>query len=467
MAWNGGLALTLWCAVFAVRSTYSTGRRQLTSEAVAGVLGGLALTYRPDLILAVAAIIVWLLATKRRAWRATGIGMVVGLVPLWVHLAIAGPRAAWQGMVVDPVVHLRAGRELPRPPSWDRLDGALQAIAESQPPWWHLPHLPRIAGDLPVVLRDARRHGRARRRGGLATPSWLARRPGHGAPRRHPRQRRDPPAGAATAGFDAPHVGDVRVVAVRRHRRHRGRPAAAADAVDAPSRGRRRRLHPRADVHVDGAVHVPLLPAPHPRQLRLGAVDVRGQPRRPQLLLRGAARRSRQPAARRRPRRARRPRRPAVRRTDGPVAHVVQRRRLLLAVPGDGAGDLLHRDGPRPRQRRRLAARRRPRLRRLRRAHLVLGRLERAQRLDGLRLTRAQRGARQALLPVPRTTRTASSACTTAAADARRVREASVHPSVDRAVDQAMLAQLRHCRLEQQTLGSDHRGRRRQSAAGR
>jgi hypothetical protein len=141
MAWNGGLALTLWCAVFAVRSTYSTGRRQLTSAAVAGVLGGLALTYRPDLILAVAAIIVWLLATKRQAWLATGIGMVVGLVPLWVHLAIAGPRAAWQGMVADPVVHLRAGRELPRPPSWDRLDGALQAIAETQPPWWHLPHV--------------------------------------------------------------------------------------------------------------------------------------------------------------------------------------------------------------------------------------------------------------------------------------------------------------------------------------
>jgi hypothetical protein len=141
MAWNGGLALTLWCAVFAVRSTYSTGRRQLMTEAVAGVLGGLALTYRPDLIIAVAAIIVWLLATKRQAWRATGIGMVVGLVPLWVHLGIAGPRAAWQGMVADPVIHLRAGRELPRPPSWDRLDGALQAIAESQPPWWHLPHL--------------------------------------------------------------------------------------------------------------------------------------------------------------------------------------------------------------------------------------------------------------------------------------------------------------------------------------
>ena len=34
MAWNGGLALTLWCAVFAVRSTSVTGRR---SQLAAGV----------------------------------------------------------------------------------------------------------------------------------------------------------------------------------------------------------------------------------------------------------------------------------------------------------------------------------------------------------------------------------------------------------------------------------------------
>ena len=44
-------------------------------------------------------------------------------------------------MFVDPVFRLRAGRELPRPPSWSRIDGALQAIAEEIPPWWRLPHL--------------------------------------------------------------------------------------------------------------------------------------------------------------------------------------------------------------------------------------------------------------------------------------------------------------------------------------
>ncbi len=141
MAWNGGLALTLWCAVFAVRSTNVAGRSQLLARVAAGVLGGLALTYRPDLVLAVAVVLTWLIWTQRASWRAVAVGVVAGLTPLWAHLAIAGPRAAWQGIVVDPVVHLRSGRELPRPPSWDRLDGALQAIAESQPPWWHLPHV--------------------------------------------------------------------------------------------------------------------------------------------------------------------------------------------------------------------------------------------------------------------------------------------------------------------------------------
>ena len=70
MAWNGGLALTLWCAVFAVRSTCVAGRSQLVGRVVAGVLGGLALTYRPDLVLAVAAVLGWLIWTQRAAWRA-------------------------------------------------------------------------------------------------------------------------------------------------------------------------------------------------------------------------------------------------------------------------------------------------------------------------------------------------------------------------------------------------------------
>ena len=54
MAWNGGLALTLWSAVFGVRAMHlhePTARRN--AWITAGVLAGLALTYRPDLVVAV------------------------------------------------------------------------------------------------------------------------------------------------------------------------------------------------------------------------------------------------------------------------------------------------------------------------------------------------------------------------------------------------------------------------------
>ncbi|MET0909207.1 MAG: hypothetical protein ABWZ99_07035, partial [Ilumatobacteraceae bacterium] len=39
MAWNGALALILWSAVFAVRSTFVAGRAQLLARVAAGVLG--------------------------------------------------------------------------------------------------------------------------------------------------------------------------------------------------------------------------------------------------------------------------------------------------------------------------------------------------------------------------------------------------------------------------------------------
>lgn len=146
MAWNGGLALTLWCAAFAVRSTaVASAAARRRCWVAAGLLAGLALTYRPDLILAVGGLVGWLWFVNRRRGRAPVVavlgGTAVGLVPLWVHLAMAGPGASWEGMVLDPVFHLRPGRELPRPPSWDYLDGALQRIAETVPPWWPLPHL--------------------------------------------------------------------------------------------------------------------------------------------------------------------------------------------------------------------------------------------------------------------------------------------------------------------------------------
>jgi 4-amino-4-deoxy-L-arabinose transferase-like glycosyltransferase len=138
MAWNGGLALSLWSIVFALRArTVHNPRRSLIT---AGVLAGLALTYRPDLVLALVVVYAWLLWRNPR-WRTVMLAAFVGLVPMWVHVALVGPSTAFRGMVIDPVFKLRDGRELPRPPSWSHLDGSLQAIAELVPPWWKLPAL--------------------------------------------------------------------------------------------------------------------------------------------------------------------------------------------------------------------------------------------------------------------------------------------------------------------------------------
>ncbi|CAN5710247.1 hypothetical protein BH24ACT5_BH24ACT5_18330 [soil metagenome] len=143
MAWNGGLALLLWSGVFVVRGTcLDDARRARTAWAIGGVLAGLALAYRPDLAIAVGLVLGWLVIGHAAARRPAMIGAVVGLLPMWVHVVIAGPGPSFRGMFLDPVFHLRDGRELPRPPSWSVLDGALQAIAETQPPWWPLPAVP-------------------------------------------------------------------------------------------------------------------------------------------------------------------------------------------------------------------------------------------------------------------------------------------------------------------------------------
>lgn len=71
MAWNGAVALGLWSVVFALRARHAaddTGRNRC--RLIAGGLAGLALTFRPDLVVSLALVHVWLL-WRSGAWSAS------------------------------------------------------------------------------------------------------------------------------------------------------------------------------------------------------------------------------------------------------------------------------------------------------------------------------------------------------------------------------------------------------------
>jgi hypothetical protein len=142
LAWEGAVALALWSVAFGVRAIHVEGRDRLVALAAAGALAGFALSFRPDLVIALglAHSCIW---WQARAWRAPAAGVAVGLTPMWIHLAVAGIGPSWRGMVTEPVRELRPGRELPRPPSFGKVDGALQAVVEgpADAPWWRLPAL--------------------------------------------------------------------------------------------------------------------------------------------------------------------------------------------------------------------------------------------------------------------------------------------------------------------------------------
>lgn len=143
LAWEGGVALGLWSVVFGIRALHTEGRSRQLALITAGLLVGFALGYRPDLIVALTLVHGWLLWRGRvsRNWKPAGLGLAVGVLPLLIHLLVAGVGPSYRGMFTQPVFDLRPGRELPRPPGFNQIDGALQAVVEGprDAPWWHLP----------------------------------------------------------------------------------------------------------------------------------------------------------------------------------------------------------------------------------------------------------------------------------------------------------------------------------------
>ena len=153
LAWDGAVALAVagaWAGlrarrwltdapdVVANQAERRAGRLLIAS----GVLAGLALLFRPDVVVAVGLSTAVLLAGLGWGrWKRWLTGAVPVLSLYVVHLAISGPGAAIKGMFLQPVFDLRQGRSLPAPPSPSHYDGALQAVAQLRPQPWPGPHL--------------------------------------------------------------------------------------------------------------------------------------------------------------------------------------------------------------------------------------------------------------------------------------------------------------------------------------
>ena len=100
---------------------------QVNSWRVSGLLAGIALLLRADLVVALGlGLGPLLLGSWRHRVRPFVAGLSVGAAAYAVHLVTAGPSAVVQGMLVDPVFRLRPGRRLPLPP---RLDDSSEFFA--------------------------------------------------------------------------------------------------------------------------------------------------------------------------------------------------------------------------------------------------------------------------------------------------------------------------------------------------
>jgi len=151
--WTGGAALALGSLVALLQARHAAGARtEAQGEVVdpaaggrwaltGGVLAGFAMLFRIDIGLALAlggAAALW--GLPRPIVKRAVIGAGIALAPYLVHLATAGPATVWRGMLIDPMIHLRAARHLPVPPSPDRLVGVARVIAAVDRSW----PLPRL-----------------------------------------------------------------------------------------------------------------------------------------------------------------------------------------------------------------------------------------------------------------------------------------------------------------------------------
>ena len=144
LAWNGALALTMAGIALVVPALERGGRVRI---GCAGLLFGVALLYRPDMILGVGltAVVAWIMlgrSEQARPARRVGLATLIATCLLYVPFILAvGLDKAFEGMFLQPVFDLRAGRRLPVPPTWSEPDGLLQRAGYLRESAWPFPML--------------------------------------------------------------------------------------------------------------------------------------------------------------------------------------------------------------------------------------------------------------------------------------------------------------------------------------
>ncbi|MGB6056824.1 MAG: hypothetical protein WBF71_01065 [Microthrixaceae bacterium] len=142
MAWNGALAFAICGLALGAAAVHATGTRARNLAIGAGILAGLSLLFRPDLIIAVGLGFgaVWFRLPRGRRWSL--LWGLIGSLSLYIpHVLLSGIGNSFRGMFLDPVFKLRGGRSLPVPPSWNEVDGFLQRAGGLRTTGWPLPML--------------------------------------------------------------------------------------------------------------------------------------------------------------------------------------------------------------------------------------------------------------------------------------------------------------------------------------
>ena len=109
--WIAGLGLLVAGAALVLEG--DDGRRASIGAALCGLAAFHQLVLAPSVLVVVLPAL--LVADAHRRNRLVT-GLVAGLSPFLLHLVLVGPRAMLDGMIIDPIFRLRAGRSLPLPP---------------------------------------------------------------------------------------------------------------------------------------------------------------------------------------------------------------------------------------------------------------------------------------------------------------------------------------------------------------